>query len=98
MPLEVMSSLAGDRARDTFRRRILHGGIGRLLDDAQRDLGVRVTALVQRAACECRDAWRCCELPANVLALTVCILVELHQIIYRQQAHTVAYEIAPPRD
>ncbi len=36
-------------------RRILHGGLGRLLDDGLRDLGVRVTALVQRAACECSD-------------------------------------------
>jgi hypothetical protein len=54
MTLEVTRRLAGDRASDT----ILHGGIGRLLDDALRDLGVRVTALVQRAACECSDA--CC--------------------------------------
>jgi hypothetical protein len=68
MPLEVMRRLAGDRASDTLRRRrILHGGIGRLLDDGLRDLGVRVTALVQRAACECSDACRCCQLPANAL-------------------------------
>ena len=50
MPLEVMRRLAGDRASDTLRRRIVHGGIGGLLDDGLRDLGVRVTALVQRAA------------------------------------------------
>jgi hypothetical protein len=55
MPLDVMRRLAGDRASDTLRRSILHGGIGHLLDDGLRDLGVRVTALVQRAACECSD-------------------------------------------
>ena len=59
-------------------------GIGRLLDDGLRDLGVRVTALVQRAACECSDAWRCCQLPANALALPLDILVvELRQDIHR---------------
>jgi hypothetical protein len=66
-PLEVMRRLAGDRASDTLWRRILHGGIGRLLDDGLRDLGVRVTALVQRGACECSDACRCCQLPVNAL-------------------------------
>ncbi len=81
-----------------MRRRILQRGIGRVLDDTQRDLGVRVTGLVQRAACECRDAWRCGELPASALALPVNILVELHQIIYRQQAYKAAYEITFPRD
>ena len=45
MPLEVMRRLAGDRASDTLRRRILHGGIGRLLDDGLRDLRVSVPAL-----------------------------------------------------
>jgi hypothetical protein len=65
MPLEVMRRLAGDRASDTLRRRILHGGTGRLLDDGLRALGVRVTELVQRDACECSDACRCCQLPAN---------------------------------
>jgi hypothetical protein len=80
MTLEVMRRLAGDRAGDTLRRRILHGGIGRLLDDGLRDLDVRVTALVQRAACECSDACRCCQLPANALALPLDILVvELRQ-------------------
>ena len=34
-----------------------------------RDVGVRVTALVQRAACECSDACRCCQLPANALCV-----------------------------
>ena len=75
MSLEVMRRLAGDRASDTLRRRIVHGGIGRVLDDGLRDLGVRVTALVQRAACDCRDACRCCELPANALALPLHVLV-----------------------
>ncbi len=83
MPLEVIRRLAGDRASDTLRRRLLHGGIGLLLDDGLRDLGVRVTALVQRAACECSDACRCCE-PANALALPLSILVvELRQNIDR---------------
>jgi hypothetical protein len=36
-------------------------------DDGLRDLGVRVTAVVQRGACECSDAWRCCQLPATAL-------------------------------
>jgi hypothetical protein len=49
------------------RAEAISGGVGRLLDDGLRDLGVRVTALVQRAACECSDAWRCCQLPANAL-------------------------------
>jgi hypothetical protein len=53
MPLEVMSKPA-------LRRRI---------DDGLRDLRVRVTALVQRAACECSDACRCCQLPGTALAL-----------------------------
>ena len=78
-----------------MRRRILHRGIGRFLDDAQGDLGVSV---VQRAACACRDACRCYELPANALALPVYILVELHQIICRQQAYKAAYEITLRRD
>ena len=39
-----------------------------VLDDGLRDLGVRVTALVQRAACECSDACRFCQLPANALS------------------------------
>ncbi len=43
MPLEVMRRLAGDRASDTFRWSIRHGGISRLFDDGLRDLGVRVT-------------------------------------------------------
>jgi hypothetical protein len=34
MPLEVMRRLAGDCARDTQRWRILHRGIGRILEDA----------------------------------------------------------------
>jgi hypothetical protein len=80
---EVMRRLTGDRASDTWQRRILHGGIRRLLDDGLRDLVVRVTALVQRAACECSDTWRCCELPANALALPLDIWVmELRQNIY----------------
>jgi hypothetical protein len=41
-----MSSLPGHRASDTLRRSILHRRIGRLLDDALRDLRVRVTALM----------------------------------------------------
>jgi hypothetical protein len=68
MPLEVMRRLPGDRASDTLRRSMLHGGIGRLLNDGLRDLGVRVTALVQRAAREYSDACRCCQLPADALA------------------------------
>jgi hypothetical protein len=36
---EVMRRPAGDRASDTLRRRILHRGIGCLLDEALRDLG-----------------------------------------------------------
>ena len=84
MPLELMSSLPGHRASDTLWRSILHRRIGRLLDDALRDLGVRVTVLVQRAACECSDACRCCERPANALALPLYILVvELRQNIHR---------------
>jgi hypothetical protein len=75
MPLGVMSSLPGHRASDTLRRRRLYGGIGRLLDDGLRALGVRVTALVQRGACECSDAWWCCQLPATALALPLDILV-----------------------
>jgi hypothetical protein len=47
-----MSSLSGDRVRDTL---FLHGGIGCLFNDGLRDLGVRVTALVQRASYECCD-------------------------------------------
>jgi hypothetical protein len=73
MPLEVMRWLAGDRASDTLRLSILHGGGGRVLDDGLRDLGVRVTALVQRTACECSDASRCCKLPADVLAHIICM-------------------------
>ncbi len=43
-----------------------------------------MTALVQRAACECRGACRCCELPADALALPLDILVvELGQNIHR---------------
>ncbi len=56
-----------DGVSDTLRRRVLHGGTGRSLDDGLRALGVRVTALVQRAACECSDACQCCQLPANAL-------------------------------
>ena len=67
--------------REVLWRRILRG-IGRLLDDTQRDLGVIVTALVERAVCECTDACRVCELPGNALALSVYILVEIHQKIY----------------
>ncbi len=37
MSLEVMRRLAGDRVWHTLRRRILHRGIGRFLDDVQRD-------------------------------------------------------------
>ena len=70
MPLEVMRRLAGDGASDTLRWRVLHGGTGRSLDDGLRALGVRVTALVQRAACECSDACQCCQLPANALCAT----------------------------
>ncbi len=87
MPLEVMRRLAGDRASETWRRSILHGGIGRLLDDGLRDLGVRVTALVQRAAYECSDACRCCQLPANALALPLySLVVELRQNIHALQS------------
>ncbi len=53
--------------------------------DGLRDLGVRVTALVQRAACECSDACRCCQLPANALALALNILV----VELRQNIHTL---------
>ena len=38
-----------------------------ILDDGLRDLGVMKTALVQRGACECSDACRCCELPGTAL-------------------------------
>ncbi len=56
----------------------------RRIDDGLRDLRVRVTALVQRAACECSDACRCCQLPATALALPLDILVvELWQDIHR---------------
>jgi hypothetical protein len=112
MPLEVMRRLAGDRASDTLRRRILHGGTGRLfvalllysssqifffcallvfyscftpldIDDSLRALGVRVTALVQRGACECSDACRFCQLSASSLALPLDSLVlELRQNIH----------------
>ena len=83
MPLEVMSSLPGHRASDTLRRSILHRRIGRLLDDGLRDLRVSVTALVQRGACECSDACRCCQLPANALALPLrSLVVELRQNIH----------------
>jgi hypothetical protein len=95
MSLEMMRRLAGDRASDTLRRSILHGGIGRLLDDGLRDLGVRVPALVQRAACECSDACRCCQLPANALALPLDIVV----VQIRQNIHTLrSYEycVTPP--
>jgi hypothetical protein len=85
MPLEVMSRLTGDRASDTLRRRILHRGIDCLLDDALSDLCVRVTALVQRAACKCSDACWCCELPANVLVMPFYILV----VELRQNVHTL---------
>jgi hypothetical protein len=68
MPLELRSSLPGHRASHTLRRSILlHRRIGLLLDDGLRDLGVRMTALVQRGACECSDACRCCQLPATAL-------------------------------
>ena len=54
-----------------------------LLDDGLRDLGVRVTDLVQRAASERSDACWCCELPANALLLPLYILVvELRQYIH----------------
>ncbi len=56
-----------DGASDTLRWRVLHGGTGRSLDDGLRALRVMVTALVQRAACECSDACQCCQLPANAL-------------------------------
>ena len=50
------------------------------LDDGLCDLGVSVTALVQRAACKCSDTCWCCELPASTLVLPLYILVvELHQ-------------------
>jgi hypothetical protein len=66
----------GHRASDTLRQRILHGKIGRiLLGDGLRDLGLRVTALAQRAACECSYACRCCQLPAKALALALDIMV-----------------------
>ncbi len=67
--------------REALWRRILRG-IERLLDDTQRDLGVIVTVLVNRAVRECTDACRCCELSGNALALSVYILVEIHQNIY----------------
>ncbi len=55
---------------------------GRSLDDGLRTLGVRVTVLVQRAACECSDACRCCQLPANALALPLdSLVVQLRQNI-----------------
>jgi hypothetical protein len=87
MPLEVMRRLAGDRASDTLRRSILHGGIGCLLDDGLRDLRVRVAALLQRAACECIDACRCCQLSSKSLALPLYSLaVEIRQNIRRLQS------------
>ncbi len=59
----------GDRASDTLRRSILDGGIGRLL--------------VQKGACQCSDACRCCQLPANALALSLdSLVVELRQNIH----------------
>jgi hypothetical protein len=66
----------------TLELRRIHRGIGLVLDDTQRDMGVNVTALVQRAVYECTDACRCCELSGNTLALPVYILVEIHQKIY----------------
>jgi hypothetical protein len=64
-------------------RRILLRRIGRLLDDGLRDLGVRVTALVQRGACACSDACRCCQLPASALALPLdSLVVHLRQNIH----------------
>ena len=79
-----------------------------LLDDGLRDLGVRVTDLVQRAACECSDACWCCELPANALVLPLYILVvELRQnihtlrsslcILYSSTAYTTACTTFSPR-
>ena len=66
----------GHRASDTLWQRILHGKKVRiLLGDGLRDLGVRVTALAQRAACECSYACRCCQLPAKALALALDIMV-----------------------
>ncbi len=67
--------------REALWRRILRG-IERLLDDTQRDLGVIVTALVNRAVRECTDACRCSELSGNALTLSVYILVEIHQNIH----------------
>ena len=64
---------------------MLHRGIGRLLDDGLRDLGVSVTALVQRGACACSDACRCCQLPAHALALSLDRLV----LLLRQHIHTL---------
>ena len=50
-------------------------GIGGLFDDGLGDLGVRVTALVERAAWQSTAACRSCQLPANALALPVHLLV-----------------------
>ena len=46
-----------------------------LLDDGLGDLGVRVTALVQRAAWQSTAACRSCQLSVNALALPVHLLV-----------------------
>jgi hypothetical protein len=47
------------------------------------DLGVRVTALVQRAARQSPAACRSCQLPANALALPLHLLVlqNVHRIV-----------------
>jgi hypothetical protein len=71
MALGLMSSLPGHRASHTLRRSMLQSRIGRLLHNGLRDLlhdlRVRVTAVLQRGACECSDACCCCELPATAL-------------------------------
>jgi hypothetical protein len=72
------------------RNRPLHSCFTPLdIDDGLRDVGVRVTVLVQRAACECSDAWRCCQLPDNALALPLDILVvQLRSTYIHTHTHT----------
>jgi hypothetical protein len=87
MTLELMIRLAGSReggvvAEDTPR-------IGRLLDGTKCDLGLSVTALVERAVCGCNDACRCCELPGNAIALPVYILVEIHQNVFMVYVYNI---------
>ncbi len=74
---EVMRRLAGNRARDTLRRRILHGGIGRFLDDTSACMTTRMVHAT-RLEVPLHESVRVC-LPMYVLVLRRQILSHCEQ-------------------